>query len=84
MQKIKCIERYQDLELKKIIEENDELEVTKERAEYLVDVRKLCIRVENNVNTSKEDEKTKKSINIDNKTEDKNNKKDTKKQDKNN
>lgn len=82
MEKIKCIERYKDLELKKIIEENDELEVTKERAEYLVDVRKLCIRVENNVNTSKEDEETKEFINIDNKTENKNNKKDTKKQDK--
>lgn len=80
MEKIKCIERYEDLELKRIIEENDELEVTKERAEYLVDVRKLCIRVENNVNTGKEDEETKKSINIDNKIENKNNKKDTKKQ----
>ncbi len=84
MEKIKCIERYEDLELKRIIEENAELEVTKERAEYLVDVRKLCIRVENNANTSKEDEETKESINIDNKTESKNNKKDTKKQAKEN
>lgn len=53
MEKIKCIQDYEDVMLKRIVTKDDELEVTKERAEYLVDIRKLCVRM--NEDTTDED-----------------------------
>ena len=53
MEKIKCIQDYEDVMLKRIVTKDDELEVTKERAEYLVDIRKLCVRM--NEDTTEED-----------------------------
>lgn len=46
MVKIECIVRYNDLELNKIVEIGEQLEVTKERAEYLVNDRKLAKVIE--------------------------------------
>lgn len=75
MEKIKCIQDYEDVMLKRIVTKDDELEVTKERAEYLVDVRKLCVRI----NTTGEDTTKKGTSNENDKIENKNNKKGTKK-----
>lgn len=46
MVKIECIVRYNDLELNKIVEIGEQLEVTKERADYLVNDRKLAKVIE--------------------------------------
>ena len=87
MEKIKCIQDYEDVMLKRIVTKDDELEVTKERAEYLVDIRKLCVRMNEDTtdedtteeDTTNEDTTDKDTSNETNKIENKNNKKGTKK-----
>lgn len=46
MVKVKCTVRYNDLQLNRTVEVGDQLEVTKERAEYLVNERGLAKVVE--------------------------------------
>ena len=46
MVKVECIVRYNDLELNKTVEIGEQLEVTNERAEYLVNDRKLAKVIE--------------------------------------
>lgn len=46
MVKIECIVRYNDLELNKVVEIGEQLEVTNERADYLVNDRKLAKVIE--------------------------------------
>lgn len=87
MEKIKCIQDYEDVMLKRIVTKDDELEVTKERAEYLVDIRKLCVRMNEDTteeDTTDEDSTDKNTTDKDtsnetDKIENKNNKKGTKK-----
>ena len=92
MEKIKCIQDYEDVMLKRIVTKDDELEVTKERAEYLVDIRKLCVRMNEDTtnedtteediteeDTTEEDTTDKDTSNETDKIENKNNKKGTKK-----
>ncbi len=59
--KVRCINNvgYNDVILKRFVDYNDEIEVDEERAKYLVEVRGLCERVEeeiSNVQDDKQDE----------------------------
>ena len=46
MVKVKCIVTYNDLDLKRLVREGEELELTNERAKYLAEDRQLVEVIE--------------------------------------
>lgn len=46
MVKVKCIVTYNDLDLKRLVREGEELELTNERAKYLAEERQLVEVIE--------------------------------------